>query len=1028
MTVMEAVNTSAKKGITPNGQQLKCINNFDGPIMVLAGPGTGKTFTLIERIKKMLSEKIPPESILCLTYSDAAATEMKIRLVKEVGTDASAVSIHTYHAFCNEVIKSNPYDFELMEGLSLVDDMAKQDIMSETVKEYKPEIYVTQWGNAEYFVSEHINNVAEIKKSQITKEEYFHNLETHPLWQGKMDELEAELKERTQKGNITKDILSRYDTHKRKMGKAREAWDIYEIYNRKLKEKNLIDFDDMLIMVLETFNSNDELLKRVSKKYKYFLVDEYQDTNYIQNNIVFRLAEGAGNENIFVVGDDDQIIYEFQGAKTDTFAKFLKRYPKTNVICLDENNRSTQTILDFSYKVISQDETRLESSDEFKKRDIHKKLTAKNEDICKKDRKIKINSFAEMNQEPSYIVDDIENLIKTSEFPKNSKGEPDLSSIAILTRKNNELEAYADLLRARNIKYQVKITQTIFDLKASLLLYFYLKALYNPSYYSEQLFGLLGSEPFSFEAEDYCYLLSQNRTNHKNFIDNIRLNQDYNWKDKERVLGFLKTYDELKSLQSKENLKNLIIQVCNKTGILEYYVESNENRTDNILAIKKIIDIASDLKRIKRGAGLGDYIAYVDMALSRGVSLNIDKDDYTQNAVQLITLHGSKGRQFDYVYIPNLVAANWEKKVERDKTRLPIEGEEKLIDNDEAKKSEDLRLLFVAITRAKYDLTLSYSNLVNNKTQELTSYLSTVIGDNPNLFEKKIFETSSEDYTMTLLKSYRQNKYDYEGAFKDELETRVGNFIFSPSSLNCYADCPRNFLYTHILRIPIYELNWDNANYGSSFHAALENAGRKLIDTGSYPTEDEMVEDFKKHLNEYEFEDSDKRQEFLVRGERKLRSYYPHFTETSENRICEVEAVFDALPLEGEIIKGKIDRIEINSDGTFGLYDYKTGSAKTHKQISDGGKYEHYLNQLRFYKLAYEIKHPESKVSQAGLLFVEEFEKNFYIKLTEEDNEKIKDKILTAYKDIRALKFEPCEEGSACDNCSYSQLCKLNIC
>lgn len=1028
MTVIEMEKNKIKKDITPNTQQMKCMKNFDGPIMVLAGPGTGKTYTLVERIKCMLLNNILPDEILCLTYSDAAAREMKVRLVKEVGTAASAVAVHTYHAFCNEIIKYNPAEFELLEGLSLADDMAKLDIMTETIKEFKPKAYVTQWGNADFFIPEHIKKIAAIKKSQITKEQYFYNLEHHPSWQVKMDELEAEREDRIKNGKKMQSFNTKYETQKRKMDKAKESWEIYELYNKKLKEHNLIDFEDMILMVLDVFNSNDELLKRVAKKYKYFLVDEYQDTNYAQNNIVFKLAEGAGNENIFVVGDDDQIIFEFQGAKTDTLAKFLKRYPKTNVICLDENNRSTQTILDFSYKVISQDKTRLEFNLEFKNFGINKKLIAKNDDICKKDRKIKFNKFEQTVQEANYIVDEIEKLKNSQEFPKTYKGEPDLSSVAILTRRNDELEMYADLLKSKGIQYQIKITQSIFDMKPSLLLYFYLKALYNHSYYSEQLFGLIGSEPFSFEAEDYCYLLHQNRLNHKDFIENIRLNQDYEWKNKEKVLGFLHTYDELKSLQGKENLKNFIIQVCNKTNILAHYVEQDSDKTNNILAIKKMVDIAGDVRRMKKGAGLLDYIEYINMAVSRNVPLNIDKDEYTQNAVQLVTMHSSKGRQFDYVYLPNLVTLNWENHTDRDTIALPLENESKLVDDDTTKISELLRLLFVAITRTKYDLTMSYANVNFNKTQDLTSLLSNVINDNKDLIEEnEMHELSKEEYTMELLKSFKKTNYDYKGAFLDEIEHRIDSFIMSPTTLNSYAACPRNFFYTHILKIPIYELNWDSANYGSAVHKTLENSAIQLMSQGTYPTEEEFVQDFKNNLNKYEFEDADKRQELMERGEKSLRNYYPHFTETSSSRIYKIEAEFEAVPIDDEIVKGKIDRIEINSDGTFGLYDYKTGKSKTHKQISDDGNYEHYLNQLRFYKLVYETLHQGSKVSQVGLIFPESFEGNFYTQLTDEDNEIIKDKIKETYKKIRALEFKPCNDKETCKNCSYSHLCKLNV-
>lgn len=226
----------------------------------------------------MLETGITPESILCLTYSEAAANEMKARLVKEIGTIASSVTIHTYHAFCNEIIRQNPMEFELLDGVGLVDDITKRSLMAETIDEIKPQHYKTKWGDSKYFIPELLTVVDEIKKNQVTKEDYFNTLENSPQWKGKLKELEEEYKEREAKGKLVKTFLASLDSHKKKIGKAIEAWAIFEKYDTKLKQKNFIDFNDMINMVLENFDTNEEFLKRVSAKFKYFLVDEYQDT------------------------------------------------------------------------------------------------------------------------------------------------------------------------------------------------------------------------------------------------------------------------------------------------------------------------------------------------------------------------------------------------------------------------------------------------------------------------------------------------------------------------------------------------------------------------------------------------------------------------------------------------------------------------------------------------------------------------------------------------------------------------------
>jgi DNA helicase-2/ATP-dependent DNA helicase PcrA len=951
---------------------------------------------------------------------------MKTRLVKEIGAIASSVSIHTYHAFCNEVIKLNPTSFELLDGLSIVDDITKQTVMAETLREYKPKFYLTIWGECDYFVSELLKNVESIKKSQITKEKYFHTLTTHPLWQGKMDELEEEKIDRETNNKAMKTFMEKYNNHKTKMGKAREAWEIYELYDKKLKQYNLIDFNDMINMVVDVFDKDEELLKRVSKKFKYLLVDEYQDTNYAQNSIVFKIAEGAGHDNIFVVGDDDQIIYEFQGAKTDTLEKFLKRYPHTQLVCLDENNRSTQTILDFSYKVISQDKTRLEFNPEFKQYNIKKSLIAKNDDVIKNDRKIKMHCFGETHQECNYIVDEIEKLINSSECPQKD-GEKNLSSIAILTRKNDELAEYAELLKGKNIRYQIKTTQSIFEMKPSILIYFYLKALYNHSYYSDKLFGLLGSEPFAFEPEDYMFLLKQNRLNHKDFIVNIKENLSHDWQNKDKVLNFIKTYDHLKTIQASQSVKNLIISLCNETGLLEHFVNSEMNKVDNILSIKRIIDEASAFKKLNKCGGLKDFIEHLDLAFELNIPITIDKDDYTQNAVQLVTLHGSKGRQFDYVYMPNLTAKKWEKSTNKSGAKLPIIEDEKEVDDNTALMSEQLRLLFVGITRAKYDLTISYSNINNGKPVEFTSRLADVLKNN-DFFEVTNHEITSKEYSLELVKSYTKKQYDYVGDFKDEIKTRIKDLRLSPSTLNSYLKCPRNFFYTYILKIPVYESDWDKANYGTAIHKTLENAVHNLLSTGSYPDLKGFIEDFNKNLANEEFETEEVRETYRKRGENSLKNYYSHFVETSADRIEKVEYSLDSVPTEYGIITGKIDRVEKNKQGEYCLYDYKTGKSKSKSQIADGKEYENYLNQLRFYKYAFETLNKGTTVSTVGLIFPEDYTGNFYYNPTDMDNDEIESKISETFERIAQMDFEPAEKDQKnCKYCSYKQLCNLNL-
>lgn len=1014
--------------ITPNDKQMECIKTVDGPVMVLAGPGTGKTFTIIQRIKYMLERGITPSSILCLTYSEAAANEMKSRLVKEIGTVASSVSVNTYHAFCNEVIRQYPSEFELLDGVGLVDEITKQSIMKEVLLEFKPEFYKTKWGNSLYFIPELLKVVNEIKSNQVTKEEYFHTLNTHSAWQGKMEELQAEYIEREQKGKLVKNFLKSYETHKNKIGKAKEAWAIYEKYDLKLKQKNFIDFNDMINMVLNVFDYNVEFLQKVASQFKYFLVDEYQDTNYSQNKIVFNLSEGANSRNIFVVGDDDQIIYEFQGAKTDTIEKFLKLYPDTKVICLNENNRSTQNILDFSYSIISQDKSRLEYNSEFAEKQISKVLTAMNKTIFDKNEKIQIHGFADIKQENNFIIDKIENIIKSDKLPLNKDGEKDLSKIAILTRENKELSTFASLLEAKNIQFQLKEAKSIFDIKSSLVIYFYLKTLVNSDFYVDKTFGLLLSEPFSFDNADYSHLLSEYRKNHKDLIFNINQNieNNYAWANPEKVKSFVNTFNTLLKLKSSLNIKDLIIEVINRTGILDFYLNNEVNKSDNIYAIKKIIDEAQSFMHLNKGSWIKDFLDHLDTAFESNIPIVIDKEDYTQNAVQLVTLHGAKGREFDFVFMPNLISKRWESKRVNNSMSLPIDKSDKNVDEEQARFSEQLRLLFVGVTRAKYSLTLSYSNSIDASPQELTSYLSEPV-KNENLVETFNHTLEQDEYLNEVALMLKKQPFNYSTAFTDELKARIEKFTISPSTLNSYLACPRTFLYSTVLGIPVKDKDFANARYGSAIHKTLQWAVNYAKSGGRYPDISSVLSNFEQNLSKEEFENQDIREEYRTRGLKCIEKYYKQMLETPINRIYATEYSLDFVPFENNFLKGFIDRIEKNADGTVELYDYKTGGAKSKSKIADGKEYENYLNQLRFYKYAYELQNPNTMVVRAGLIFVEEPDSNFYVNLVEDDNLIIKEKIEFAYKNIAELNFNPPKlENRKCDYCDYKHLCKLN--
>lgn len=1018
-----------KSEIKPNQRQQEAIDNLNGSIMLLAGPGTGKTFTVIHRIEKMLSDGVEPSSILCLTFSDAAASEMRQRLIKKMGVVASSVDIYTYHSFCNDLIKMYPDKFEMSSGVRLITDAAKISIMKDCIDEAKLEYFVPARADRYYFTKDFISYVERLKSKRLSKKDYISCIDTNPSLMPRYKELESEIYEREQAGKTqNKGRYSELEKIKTNIEKAKELWTLYELYSQKMISNNLIDFADMINFVLTSFEEDEQFLREVSNKYSYFLVDEYQDTNDLQNQIIFNLVDSNDKKNILVVGDDDQIIYGFQGAKSDNIENFLTKYPQTKVICLNENNRSTQTILDFGNMVVSQDVNRLENNELFKSRfNISKKLIAKNPKITILDKKVKRIQFGETLQEFNYIVDDIKNIVDSEDCPRNSDGEKDFSQIAIICKKRAELQTLAELLKGKNIPFQLDEGKSIFSIRSSILIYFYLKALNNYKTSSDKLFGLMLSEPFKLDLDDYKKILHEQHLFKKDepsdFISLMMKLSD--WKCPDKIDEFLNTFKDLQDYASTNTLSNTIKEIVNRTGILEYFYKSAQNRIENISGIKRIIAEAGDFQNSDMTKGLSDFVKYLDDCLQNEIDINLEKDSGVQNAVQLMTYHGSKGREFEYVYLPNLVSTNWEN------FRMP--GEYKLItdevlDKDTAqikKDSELLKLLYVGITRAKHSLTISFADNNNGKAQQITKYLSSFTDYD---FDSLQVECSRDDLTTEFYRSISSEVYDNQKAFKNEITERVKSIVLSPSRMNEYLTCPRKFFYIKVLGIEVEEADWDGANFGSLIHLLLERAVKYAKEHGEYPKIEKILEDFKTGMDNSRFTTEAAKEKYFKRGEKLLQTYYPYFSQIPADRIVDVEFNFYGVDVDGDLITGKIDRIEKNSDGTYELYDYKTGNYTSDKKIAPGEEKENYYNQLCLYKYAYE-KLTSHKVSKVGIIYVENHEKSVSKILTNEDMSYIETVIKDTYKNIKALKFDPIKEDKqgVCKNCVYKHLCKLDL-
>src|SRR6195952_1172360 len=344
-----------------NPEQMAAVEQMDGPVLVIAGPGTGKTQILAARIGKILTETdASAHEILCLTYTDAGAVAMRKRLFEFIGPDSYRVNIYTFHAFCNEIIQENLEYFGKL-NLEPLSDLESAMLFRELIDDFANDHLLKRFTGEVYYDVPRLRDLFSTMKKEDWNKETIGNA---------IDEYLTDIHLREgffyKRANAVKGIKIG-DPHKDKIDKARDgmakllaAVSEYENFDKKMKERSRYDYDDMIIWVLKAFRENEEMLRRYQERYQYILVDEFQDTSGSQNELLKFLLNYWDTPNVFVVGDDDQSIFKFQGANMKNILDFANDYVSTlKTVVLKHNYRSNQHILDISKVLINNNRERL---------------------------------------------------------------------------------------------------------------------------------------------------------------------------------------------------------------------------------------------------------------------------------------------------------------------------------------------------------------------------------------------------------------------------------------------------------------------------------------------------------------------------------------------------------------------------------------------------------------------------------------------------------------------------------------------
>ena len=999
-----------------NQKQKVAVDKIYGPVMVIAGPGTGKTQILSVRIGKILLDTdYLPSNILCLTYTDAGVMAMRKRLLDMIGPDAYSVQIHSFHSFCNMVIQQNIALFNKKE-MQPVNELEQLQCLRELIDGFDNDHPLKRYKSDAYFEAANLKELFSNMKREGWTAEYL---------SGRIDEYTKQIPEifyhkvKAKKGVM--ELTAEGRKEQEKMVRLKAAVQSFPAYQAILKEKQRYDFDDMINWVLGVFESNSEVLLNYQEQYQFILVDEYQDTSGAQNRLVELLVGYWEDEspNLFVVGDDDQSIYRFQGANMENMRALAGKYSDLLRVVLTENYRSVQPILDSAHSLIKNNTQRL--TNEYK--DLEKILTSSNPAYTELKIAPVIRSINNEFEENILITEEIRQLI--------AEGVPP-GKIAVIYKEHRAGDELQKFLQLQNIPYYTKKSVNL--LKEPLIrnilsyIYYVIEEKKIPFSAENILFDILHHRFHSIPALRIATISNEvylnGRNNKKNEPKTIReylnhlaaVNGQKLFSSDEVTDKLIKVHTTLEKLISEtENISLLkwFELLFNEANVLSYIMQQPEKAL-LMQQLNCFFDFVQDACRRNPDMNLKELASQLALLEENGISIPLVQTSGNERGVNLLTCHGSKGLEYQYVFFINCYSGLWEGKRKYGQGyRLPPNVFTK--ETPEEKEEELRRLFFVAATRAEKYLYMSYPRFSNDgKELEASRFLAEMAGENLSLVPSSIPEETKLAYSS--LRYGLITQPELEQAEKDFVEQLLAGFKMNVTALNNYLDCPLKFYYNSLIRIPgAYS---ESAQFGTSMHDALSFYYNRMMDAGrEYPPVEILLNRFQWHMQNNRFAFTpESLQRFTDYGLQCLTAFHAHYFAGKADEFIRTEVPMEAL-LDTVPIKGFADKVQYWGNEVV-ITDFKTGSLEksnrrydfaepSHPKKPEGGNY---WRQAVFYKLLFDRQRDKSKeLRNIEFLFVEPNEKEDFdvrkIHITPDQEEAVQQQVMDVWEKIQAHDF-----------------------
>lgn len=728
-----------------NDDQKKAVLHKNGPLIVIAGAGSGKTRVLTYRIVHLINEGVDPFNILALTFTNKAAKEMKKRISQSVGDSiAKNIWMGTFHSVFARILRSEASFIGYPTSFTIYDTQDSERLVSNIIKELKL--------NKDNYKAKQIRNrISSLKNNFISPEKYY-----------SVPEL------------VEQDKIS----------KREEFVTIYKRYNDRCFKASAMDFDDLLLKTNELLNKFPEILSKYQDKFRYIMVDEYQDTNYSQYLIIKSLSDRY--ENLCVVGDDSQSIYSFRGANIDNILNFKKHYPNCSTYKLEQNYRSSNNIVQCANSLIKKNQFKLD-----------KTIWTSNEDGDK----ILVNKSQTDSDEGRFIASSI--------FQEKNNEYLDNSSFAVLYRTNAQSRSIEDALRKINIEYQVFGGLSFYQRKEIKDILAYLRLTQNQN--DEESFRRIINFPprgIGQTTIDKLTLISEKEN--LSLFDSISKIKNYDIKINSSTIDKLENFQNLilslKVFSNNNNALDTATHILNKSLIINYYKDEGSlesfNRIENI---EELINGINDFmlgqnELYESDKSLSKYLE--DVALYSETDKNIES-----NKVSLMTIHMAKGLEFPIVYVvgleenlfPSIMSINSREEIE-----------------------EERRLFYVAMTRAEKKLILSYcnqrfkwGNIVESEPSRFLSEIDNKFTINNNIQR----ETPSIDNKLLRIKKIR-TKPTLSNLKK--IKKDISNSI-----INININVDDNVFHERFGKGKVIEIEYDGNNSRATIN--FQNSGQKKV-------------------------------------------------------------------------------------------------------------------------------------------------------------------------------------------------------